>query len=151
MHLSAAELKAYLLENSVRCSDVFEIGDLRRRAWECHCDSMSSVELDQCMAELGLDRSGCHDVASRRERAKQTGFHADRRPVEPIAFDRMFKSGTRVTLHGLTRAIMNGKEGTVVDSTTTVPGRANVQMDDGREFKIKFGNLTVCTSEEYLD
>lgn len=149
LHLSASQLKGYLQENGVRCNDVFEIGDLRRRAWECYCDSLSGVELTKCMTELGVDGSGCHDVASRRQKAKQTGFHAESRPVEPVAFERMFHRGARVVLRNLTRAAMNGKEGVVVESAS-VPGRATVRID-GQEYKIKFENLAACVSDEYLD
>lgn len=62
-----------------------------------------------------------------------------------------FCPGTRVCLAGLLSVSMNGRSGTVVPAHPPIANRVAVLLDhDGKEFKIKFANLTMI-SDGFLD
>lgn len=148
--MSVGQCKSFLREQGVDAGTASEMDDLRRLVWDTHCDCIALFELNKLMAECGISADGCSGIAARRECAKKA-YEKAARPSEPVAYERMFCPGKRVCLAGLNAAHMNGKDGSIVPTQPPIPGRATVLIDDdGKEYKIKYQNLTML-SDEFLD
>lgn len=150
LKMSKEELKEYLGENYVSFRDILDLETLQRRVWDCYCDSVSSSELDQLLASIGVEILSGMAIEGRRRLAKEK-FKAGPRPAAPEGTRCAFNVGDGVFLQNLKRGSLNGKKGTVIDTMDT-PGRATVRLnDDDKEYSVKFENLTRVEAPEFVD
>jgi hypothetical protein len=147
--MTVADLKEYLQRSGVYHNDILDRETLCRRVWETHCECMSINELNAFLMENNISTSGCRDIISRRQKAKEA-FQITR-PSAPTQGPRIQKNDV-VTLTKLTRSEMNGKRAKIVQPDCG-GGRAEVYLEEsGKTFKIKLENLVVRQdSVEYLD
>jgi hypothetical protein len=110
---------------------------------------MSINELNAFLMENNISTSGCRDIISRRQKAKEA-FQITQ-PSAPKQGPRIQKNDV-VTLTKLSRSEMNGKRAKIVQPDCG-GGRAEVYLEEsGETFKIKLENLVVRQdSVEYLD
>jgi hypothetical protein len=154
--MTTAELKGYLSERDVEYSDDLDRESLCRQVWEAHCDCMSLTELVAILSENQISTAGCRDIASRRQRARES-FQAQRPATQTpttVPTPAVVVPGVRehdvATLTGLNRAEMNGIKVIVVQPDGG-GGRAEVRLESGKMFRVKWENLAVERLEDYLD
>ena len=165
-NMSPAELKSYLSERGVSFDDILDKETLCRRVWDTHCDCMTIPELNQFFTDNSISTADCRDIASKRSRAK-SAFRPPVRPAPPTPApapavpkdagsgratgDGPFRKDDAVILHGLTRADMNGKKGTIV-LIDREASKATVKVPDlDRSFKVKFENIKFDDDDEELE
>ena len=164
--MSPAELKSYLTERGVSFDDILDKETLCRRVWDTHCDCMTIPELNQFFTDNSISTADCRDIASKRARAK-AAFRPPARPPAPTPAPAPampkdggsgrttgggpFRKDDAVILHGLTRAEMNGKKGTIV-LIDVAASKATVKVPDlDRSFKVKFENIKFDDDDEELE
>lgn len=150
LKMSTGELKQYLRENHVSFHDVLDLETLQRRVWECYCDSVSSSELNQLLASIGVEIQAGMRIESRRRLAKQK-FNAGPRPSAPNVTRCPFRAGEKVSLRNLKTVSWNGKTAIVIE-TSAATGRVTVRLTDtGKQYSVKFENLAPHEIPESLD
>jgi hypothetical protein len=160
--MTVSELKKYLRERGVVCTDILDRVTLCQRVWEAHCDCMSMDELTRFLTENNISSSDCRDIASRRQKAKET-FQADRSMAPKYTQDRpmatkhdvppilRIQEHDVVTLTGLNRAEMNDKRATVIHPDCG-GGRAEVRLEEsGKVVKVKLENIAPVLSIQEHD
>jgi hypothetical protein len=134
-NMTVSKLKEYLQQCGVSCGDILDKETLCRRAWETHCDCMTMPELNTFLTENKISTSDCHDIPSRRQKAKDafgTGAEAPR-----------FQEHDLVILTKLSRMELNGERATIVKADCG-GGRAEVLLgESGTKIKVRFENLVV--------
>ncbi|KAF5337178.1 hypothetical protein D9611_003437 [Ephemerocybe angulata] len=147
-NMSITELKSFLAERDVLAGDILDKETLCKRVWETHVDCMSIGELNTFLSSHRISTTGCRDINSRRQKAKEA-FEPPARPppVRNTGGAGGWRKDDEVVLTNLSKVEMNGKRG-VVQSVDTAAGKVTVFVEElGKPFKVKYENVKPYVEE----